>query len=554
MNEEILIQNAKVFDSKSNVHGDKKDILISKGVIVDKLSKPNEAEIINGNGLIAFPGGIDLRSYFYQPNVDYIRTQSIQEPDFITIPIFNAIQKQYLEHGILSTCEMDVPMTQTKLSLYNMTQNSMLDHFMILDLGSNWSFFSDIQSGDKTQNIAIVISKLLSELKGYGISANAPYHQQYWKLNQKTPENPEKVPLLSINQISVFKDLIKANLTAQIRSSTFISPYDMENQKSESNILAILKNICEEIGKETIKPKKSPIHLSMANHYFTEKTDDLINFYSRNPIFEMDVCPLIFGSNRPLLTNQRNIAINESIKSKSPITTIDLEFDTENYITTRNLKVPDALSVLIWSRFLEILLKLKKINQLERVSLSSNAPCNMCLTDYPKVFNWLLNSKSRMDIIDTLPSSLRSSISLQDISKNLDLYDLSQVFSYNPAKTLGMDDRKGHLGIGADADVILFKINDALISSNDKKTAEEILKGFSSANTIIKRGTILKKNGEYNTQINEQSIGKIFWNQGKMDKVIAEKVLKMKESFYNKHFSMQFSSLENKSDLLEEII
>ncbi len=58
---EIIIKNVKVFDFKNNIKGDKRDILISAGKIVDKLKDEASAVKIEGKDHIAFPGAIDLK-------------------------------------------------------------------------------------------------------------------------------------------------------------------------------------------------------------------------------------------------------------------------------------------------------------------------------------------------------------------------------------------------------------------------------------------------------------------------------------------------------------
>lgn len=555
MSEKIILKNAKTFDPKSKINGDKKDILIQNGIIVDKLNNQNDAKIIDATGLIAFPGAIDLHSYWYSPIMDYVRAKSILEEDFATIPTLDQVQMQYLEHGFLTICESDVPMTQSKITIQNMSQNPLIDHLLILELGSNWALFSDLQQEDKLDNITIGISTLLQKIKGYGISISAPYHQQFWKLS-KTPESPDRTPILGINPNLAFKQMINASLQTQLHSTAFIQPYDIENEKTEQETSKLLKNLCESIPKDSNNNVKQPIHLSLANHYFTADSHNIIQLYCENDKFEMDVSPLVFGLNRPVLTNLRNLAIETSSKSNIPMTTIDLEFDTEIYLSTRQLKTPNPTYFSIWSKFLEILLQLKKLNRLDKISLSSNSPLNISLTDFPTVFNWLMNPSSRNEVIKMLASSVLGSSPLKDMFECLNLLDIATITAYNPAQSLGIDHRKGHLGIGADADICLFNLNDEIATQNNADASKEIIKGFSSANTIIKKGKIIKEKGIYSSQLENLSVGKIFWTQGnltRLDKQLIQRVINIKESFFNKHYSMQFSSLENKSNSLEEL-
>ena len=70
---------------------------------------------------------------------------------------------------------------------------------------------------------------------------------------------------------------------------------------------------------------------------------------------------------------------------------------------------------------------------------------------------------------------------------------------------IGLDDVKGHLGVGADADVAIFNINPETIDIARKyKTAR---RAFANAAYTIKDGEMVAKDGEILQQVN----GKTIW-------------------------------------------
>ncbi len=291
--------------------------------------------------------------------------------------------------------------------------------------------------------------------------------------------------------------------------------------------------------------RSNRVHLSNSNLYFSEKIDDLLDFYINHNEFELDVSPVILGKNRPLITRDRNLAYKVSKESGIPVTTVDLEFDTEYYITTRNLRDENIYNLQLWSRWLEIILKLKEKGNLERISIASNAPYNMSITDYPKVFEWLLNKESRKRYLSEFPSNLTENLKIIDITASLDFFDLCGLISTNPAKALGISEYKGHLGAGADADITLFKFDLNNSSINTSKFGEEISVAFSDSSIVIKNGKIIKKEGVIQSESENTPHGRIFWNQGKYDEELMKKVITSKESFYKKHFSLYLQNLKN---------
>ncbi len=63
-----------------------------------------------------------------------------------------------------------------------------------------------------------------------------------------------------------------------------------------------------------------------------------------------------------------------------------------------------------------------------------------------------------------------------------------------PAKSLGMAKRKGHLGVGADADIAIYAINPKTTDSTQKP--ELLVKALENAAYTIKGGEIVVKDGE----------------------------------------------------------
>jgi formylmethanofuran dehydrogenase subunit A len=74
----------------------------------------------------------------------------------------------------------------------------------------------------------------------------------------------------------------------------------------------------------------------------------------------------------------------------------------------------------------------------------------------------------------------------------------------SPSKALGLDN-KGHLGVGADADIAIFDINPMKVdASRDYLTYD---RAFRRAAYTIKDGTVVARNGE----ITARHTGKTMW-------------------------------------------
>lgn len=546
MAEPIIIKDAEIYDYKNGINGERRDILVESGKIVDNLEDRNSQNEINADGLVAFPGFIDMRTQIFSPATNWCRVKALNEDNFVQIPSVGEIQSVLLSRGFTTVAEMDVPMTQSKSTLYNMSRAPLLDKMMVMDFGSNWTFFSDLEADGYIKKIAVVMSYLMSLVKGYGISINAPYHQQFWKLSEEIPRSPESVPVFNLPIDKVYRKFVKASRAGKFRSSLFLSPYDMETPE----IIGPLSDLFRKLSAlKSDSGNTAHLHLSQLNHFFFEDPNAAVDLLKAENVTG-DVNPVKFGLNRPLITRDRNLAIRESKKSGVPITTIDLEFDTEYYITTRKWESADDTGVNLWSSAVGILLESKQQDQIDSVVLSSNMPYNMCPVDWGEVMASLMNKKYRSSIFKEFNEQSNSYTSIIEGGVTLDLLDLSAILSANPAKALGLGDFKGHLGTGAVADVVLFSkesLENLINSSISDASGAEF-----SAHTVIKSGKIIMKDSTLDESLTE-SVGKIYWNKGSVKSERTEKIHEMKNSFFKKHFSMYINALDNTSDDLMEI-
>ena len=62
----LLIKNAVVYDPTNNIEGEKMDLAIRNGKIVESVEESN-AKVLDAAGMIAMPGGVDLHSHIAGP-------------------------------------------------------------------------------------------------------------------------------------------------------------------------------------------------------------------------------------------------------------------------------------------------------------------------------------------------------------------------------------------------------------------------------------------------------------------------------------------------------
>ncbi|MEM2127688.1 MAG: amidohydrolase family protein, partial [Candidatus Bathyarchaeia archaeon] len=185
-----------------------------------------------------------------------------------------------------------------------------------------------------------------------------------------------------------------------------------------------------------------------------------------------------------------------------------------------------------WSIGLEFALMVKDPWKL---CLTTDHPNGGPFIEYPRIMTWLLSSKAREAALARINRRARRKSSLGSIDREYSLYELAIVTRAAPARILGLEG-KGHLGVGADADVSLYKLNPYIMDlSKDYKRVREALR---RAAYTIKGGEIVAIDGEaLNT-----TYGKTYWVDVEVPEREEERVKRDLNEKFERYYSVK---LEN---------
>ena len=123
------------------------------------------------------------------------------------------------------------------------------------------------------------------------------------------------------------------------------------------------------------------------------------------------------------------------------------------------------------------------------ISFSTDSPANASFEAYPKIFSWLMKAENRDNLFDK---------ELPDFEYSL--LDIARITRDNPAYILGFKN-KGHLGVGAEADIAIYNINE------DTKPSE-LEACFRNCACLIKSGCVIVEDHRI---VNDQAEKKTYY-------------------------------------------
>jgi formylmethanofuran dehydrogenase subunit A len=112
---------------------------------------------------------------------------------------------------------------------------------------------------------------------------------------------------------------------------------------------------------------------------------------------------------------------------------------------------------------------------------------------YPRIVAWLMSRKAREATLKKINPKAKSRSLLPTIDRELSFFEIAIVTRAGQAKTLGLKN-KGHLGVGADADIAIYNFNPETMDPSKKYRA--VRRAFKRAAYTIKGGQVVVKDGE----------------------------------------------------------
>jgi formylmethanofuran dehydrogenase subunit A len=159
---------------------------------------------------------------------------------------------------------------------------------------------------------------------------------------------------------------------------------------------------------------------------------------------------------------------------------IDVENVTGCGIVPYVYKKSSLVNAVQWAVGLELLLL---IRDPWRIFLTTDHPNGAGFWRYPELVQLLMDVEYRRERVKALPAKVLKRIALPELDRRYTLSEIVVITSAGPARALGLT-QKGHLGVGADADVTIYE---------ERPAGAEL---FHSPRYVIKGGQVVVEEGQ----------------------------------------------------------
>lgn len=530
----LLIKNGTVHDPANGIDGVVRDIWVENGrVIAAPTSPATKADrVLDATGLVVMPGGIDMHCHIAGPKVNAARkmlpeehrralklhrTELLRSGIAGSVPTTFATAYLYAGLGYTTAFDAAIPPLTARHAHEEFLDTPLLDKGFFVLAGNNQYVMQQLKE-KQPQLIKAYLGWLLGATKGYAIKAVNPGGVEVWKSRGlgNVSGLDDQVDHFDITPREILLGLAKGVDELGLPHPLHIHCNNLGMPGNWSTTLESMRALEGHRGHVTHIQFHSYAGDPDDQSTFGSKVTELADYVNSHANLTVDVGQVMFGRTCSM-TGDGPLGYYLHKVTGGKWFSGDIEQEAGCGIVPIQYKQKSLVHALQWAIGLEWYLL---IQDPWRIAMSTDHPNGASFLAYPQIIALLMDRNRRQEAIASLPEGLRSRCVLPELTREYTLNEIAIITRAGPARILGLK-QKGHLGVGADADVTIYSPQD------------DIEKMFELPRYVLKAGEILVEDGEIRQSID----GATLHVQPKFDEGAIPSIREWFESRYTVQFA-----------------
>jgi len=502
---ELLIKNGFVYDPINGVNGEKMDITVKDGKIVESVDE-RKAKKIDASGMTVMPGGVDIHCHIAGSEVNTGRLlrpedhfKDFERKTLITrsgvghsIPSTFTTGYRYARMGYTTIMNPSMPPLEAKHTHEELNDTPMVDKATYPLLGDWWFVLEYLKEG-KIKECAKYVAWMITSTKGYAIKLVNPGGLEAWGFGHNVNSLDDQVPYFGVTPREIIRGLCKVNTLLNLPHTIHVHTNNLGKPGNYLTALDTMKCV-EDLAAEN----EPVIHITHCQFSAFKGSDwrtmesgaeEIARYVNNHSHATLDMGQVIF-TDTTTMTADGPFQYTLHELSGNKWVNHDVETETSSGIVPFRYRRKSYVHAIQWSIGLELALL---IRDLWKIFMTTDHPNGGPFTSYPRIIAWLMSRKAREATLKKINPRARSRSLLPSIDRELSFYELAIMTRAGQAKALGLKS-KGHLGIGADADIAVYNVNPE--TTDPSRKYKTVRKAFKKAAYTIKGGEIVARNGE----------------------------------------------------------
>ena len=537
----IKLSGGRVYDPAHQIDGKVMDIYIRDGRIV---SRPRDDETIdqtyNLNGKVVMSGAIDMHTHIGGGKVNIARMMLPEDhradPSVHSelcrsgcghaAPSTFTTGYRYAEMGYTAAFEPALSPANARQSHLEMGDTPIIDKGGYAMIGSD-DYFLRMLAAKKDQNaINDYVAWIMHASQAIGIKVVNPGGISAFKFNQRALDLDEQNAHYQVTPREVLKALSRAVHELGV-------PHPLHVHGNNLGVPGNMDTTLKTMGAS----EGYPLHLTHIQFHsygtegdrkFSSGAAQIAEALNKHKNISADIGQILFNQTVTASGDNMRQFANSTLGSPRKSVILDIECDSGCGVVPFKYKDQNFVNALQWSIGLEIFLL---CDDPWRTFLTTDHPNGAPFTSYPHLIRLLMDKSFRNDMFAKLNLDAQAMSTLTSIDREYSLYEIAIMTRAGAAKLVGLHDR-GHLGVGAGADITVY---------TDNPDREKM---FSKPDYVFKDGELVVKDGQ---------VVKVTWGHTHTVKPEFDRgVEKDLKQYFDRYHTMSMENFKVSSDEIAE--
>jgi len=512
----LLIRNGFVFDPLNGVNGEKMDLSINNGKIVEKVNE-KKAKVIDASGLTVMAGGVDIHTHIAGSEVNAgrllrpedhfkdveVKTETTRSGVGHSVPSTFTTGYRYARMGYTMICNPSMPPLEARHTHEELDDTPIVDKASFPLLGDWWFVLEYLRDG-LVKECAAHVAWMLLATKGYAIKIVNPGGVEAWGFGRNVKDLDDPVSSFGITPREIVRGLCKVNQILNMPHTIHVHTNRLGQPGNYQTAIETMRCV-EDLAKNS----DPVIHITHCQFSafkgddwttMTSGAEEIAKYVNFHDHVTLDMGQVVFTDTTTMTADgpwqytlyelSGNKWINHDVETETGAGIVPFKYRRKSYVHAT-----------MWSIGLELALL---VQDPWKIFLTTDHPNAGPFTTYPKIISWLMSRKARERTLKRINKKARAKSLLPSIDREFSLQEVATVTRAGQAKALGLRN-KGHLGTGADADVAIYDLNPRKI--NPSREHRTVRRAFETTAYTIKGGEIVSKGDA----IAESVYGRTFW-------------------------------------------
>ncbi|WP_202319338.1 formylmethanofuran dehydrogenase subunit A [Archaeoglobus neptunius] len=516
MHHALHIKNGIVIDPKNGVKAEKMDIFVKNGKIVEESElKGEDVKVIDATNKLVVAGGVDMHAHIAGSKMNTGRTMRPEEMRVVrniankfraaigrVLLTSPAIGYEYTKMGYTSVFEAAQPPIGALHTHEELDAIPMLDKAALPVFG-NWHFVLKYVAEKEMEKLKAFIAWAIERTKGFGVKVVNPGGVEAWMYGGNVSSLDDQVPGFNVTPREIILSLIQATEELKLNHSVHLHcnrlgvPGNYETTIESIRLASKFSNDARQVLHVTHVQFNS--YAGDSWRTVASGAEEIAKTVNAMDNVTIDMGQPIFG-HATAMTGDAPFQFTLHRLTGSRWSNKDSEVEGGAGIVPIAYLPKNPVHALQWAIGMELGL----LTDSDKVVLTTDYPNGGPFTEYPYIMAMLMSRKMREGELEKVSPFVQKASNLPAIDVEKTLEEVIHMTRSLPARILGLPN-KGHLGIGADADIAIYDLDPLNVdTSND---FEKIYKTFKTAVYTIKDGIIVAKDGN----LVEEYWGKTYW-------------------------------------------